>query len=282
MNHCVSLFLLILTHNHGPGSTTDIVLSALVLLDGHTVLSVSDSLQVYLHGITGGNRITFTPLSSLWARPVRGQSSHGGSVSIFLPWSLHGLQEHLKMIDKPDFTVGLTTDADVGVLLSKDWFEWADESKLPTAGTCLIFRLRSEVAYKVNYHSVAVAVDALVRDHLRSLVKVACVDFEHDKSQGNPVVASLQRHGSVKSVPMSLTTEYHLTLDSNSSLYGTPSTNESYLKVSGDFNPIHTKPYFAAFASLPGIITHGMFTSVATRQYTETVIAKGIPDCVFK
>jgi fatty acid synthase subunit alpha, fungi type len=187
-------------------------------------------------------------------------------------------------IDEPDYTVELITDADVGVLLSKDWFEWAEESKPLAAGTRLIFRLRSEVTYKdkVNYRSVAVAGDVLVRDHLGSLVKVAYVDFERDESQGNPVVAYLQRHGSAKSAPIPLTTEYHLTSDSNPSLYRAPSTNEPYSKVSGDFNPIHTNPYFAAFASLPGTITHGMFTSAATRRYVETVVAKGVPDRVFK
>jgi fatty acid synthase subunit beta len=81
---------------------------------------------------------------------------------------------------------------------------------------------------------------------------------------------------------MPLTTEYHLTSDSNPSLYRAPSTNAPYSKVSGDYNPIHTNPYFATFASLPGTITHGMFTSATTRQYVETVVAKGIPDRVFK
>jgi hypothetical protein len=128
------------------------------------------------------------------------------------------------MIHEPDYTVELITDADVGILLLKDWFEWADESKLLAAGMRLIFCLRSEVTYKnkVNYCLVAVAGDVLVRDHLGSLVKVAYVDFERDESQGNPVVAYLQRHGSAKSAPIPLTTEYHLMSDSNSSLYREP------------------------------------------------------------
>jgi hypothetical protein len=39
--------------------------------------------------------------------------------------------------------------------------------------------------------------------------------------------------------------------------------------------PFTRTPTCTAFASLPGTITHGMFTSAATRQYVETVIAKG-------
>jgi len=187
-------------------------------------------------------------------------------------------------IDEPDYTVELVTDADVGVLLSKDWFEWADEAKPLTAGARLIFRLRSEVTYKdkVNYRSVAVAGDVFVRGHLGRLVKVAYVDFDRDESQGNPVVAYLQRHGSAKSAPIPLAAEYHLTSSTNPSLYHAPTTNEPYSKISGDFNPIHTNPYFAAHASLPGTITHGMFSSAATRRYVETVVAMGVPDRVLK
>ena len=49
------------------------------------------------------------------------------------------------MINKPNYTAVLIADADIGVPLLKDWFEWADESKLLAAGMHLIFRLRSEV-----------------------------------------------------------------------------------------------------------------------------------------
>ncbi len=187
-------------------------------------------------------------------------------------------------IDEPDYSVEPATDADVGVLLSKDWFEWADETKPLTAGTRLIFRLRSEVTYKdkVNYLSVAVAGDVFLRGHLGRLVKVAYVDFERDESQGNPVVAYLQRHGSVKSAPIPLASEYHLTSSANPSLYHAPATNQPYSQVSGDFNPIHTNPYFSSFASLPGTITHGMFSSAATRRFVETVVAMGVPDRVHK
>ncbi|KAI0264369.1 fatty acid synthase [Gloeopeniophorella convolvens] len=185
-------------------------------------------------------------------------------------------------IEEPDYTVELETDADVGVLQSKDWFEWSDEVKPLSAGARLIFRLRSEVTYKdkVNYRSVAVAGDVFVRGHLGRLVKVAYVDFERDDCQGNPVVAYLQRHGSAKSVPVPLASEYHLTSGANPSLYTAPATNEPYSKVSGDYNPIHINPYFAAYASLPGTITHGMYGSAATRRFVETVVALGVPDRV--
>jgi len=77
---------------------------------------------------------------------VRGQSRHGGSVSIFFRGHFTDYEKTFETIGEPDYTVELITDADdVGVLLSKDWFEWG---KPLTAGTRLIFCLRSEVTYK--------------------------------------------------------------------------------------------------------------------------------------
>jgi fatty acid synthase subunit beta len=65
-----------------------------------------------------------------------------------------------------------------------------------------------------------------------------------------------------------------------SASFSAPVTNEPYSKISGDFNPIHINPYFSDFASLPATITHGLWSSAATRRYVETVVAKGHPDRV--
>jgi fatty acid synthase subunit beta len=98
-------------------------------------------------------------------------------------------------IDESDYPVEPSTNADICVLLSNDWFEWADEAKPTPASTRLTFRLslRFEVTYKdkVNYCSVAVAGDVFVRGHLGRLVKVTYVNFERDESHGKPVVAYL-------------------------------------------------------------------------------------------
>jgi len=65
-----------------------------------------------------------------------------------------------------------------------------------------------------------------------------------------------------------------------STSFSAPVTNEPYSKISGDFNPIHINPYFSDFASLPATITHGLWSSAATRRYVETVVAKEHPDRV--
>jgi hypothetical protein len=55
-------------------------------------------------------------------------------------------------IDELDFTVDLATATDVGVLLSKDWFEWADEAHPLLAGARLIFHLCSAVYSSIRCH----------------------------------------------------------------------------------------------------------------------------------
>jgi fatty acid synthase subunit alpha len=85
-------------------------------------------------------------------------------------------------------------------LQSKEWFDWDDESKPLEAGTSLIFRIQSQVSFKdkTSYRDVSIAGDIFVRNQLKVFVKVGSVDFQQDDSQGNPVLAYLQRHGTLQ------------------------------------------------------------------------------------
>ncbi|THV07258.1 fatty acid synthase [Dendrothele bispora CBS 962.96] len=184
---------------------------------------------------------------------------------------------------EPDYVVDLPTDATVGVLLSKEWFDWDDESKPLTAGTSLIFRIESSVSFKdrTSFRDVTVTGDIFVRDQLKNLVKVGSIDFQQVDSHGNPVLAYLQRHGRPEGLTISLPNDgYLLTKANDSTTFNAPLTNEPYSGVSGDFNPIHVNPYFSCYASLPATITHGLWSSAATRRYVENVVAKGHPDRV--
>ncbi|KAI5122922.1 hypothetical protein M0805_007600 [Coniferiporia weirii] len=187
-----------------------------------------------------------------------------------------------EVIEEPDYIVDMKSDSSVGVLQSKEWFEWENDAKPLETGTSLIFRLKSEVSYKdkTHYSSVTVFGDIFVRDPLKNLVKVASVDFQSDNCQGNPVISYLQRHGTAQNSTAPLAEGYSLASANVSTVFNAPLTNEPYSKVSGDFNPIHINPYFSDFASLPGTITHGLWSSAATRRYVENVVAKGRPDRV--
>ncbi|KAJ7762020.1 fatty acid synthase [Mycena maculata] len=185
--------------------------------------------------------------------------------------------------EEPDYIVTLESEAAVGVLQSKEWFEWIDESKPLLAGTNLIFRVKSQVSFKdkTSYRDVSVTGDIFVRNQLKALVLVGTVDFQQDDSRGNPVVAYIHRHGIPQGLSTALPNEgYTLTNSSGPTVFNAPLTNEPYSKISGDFNPIHINPYFSDYASLPATITHGLWSSAATRRYVENVVAKGHPDRV--
>ncbi|CAK5268309.1 unnamed protein product [Mycena citricolor] len=183
--------------------------------------------------------------------------------------------------EEPDYIVTLANDAAVGVLRSKEWFEWIDESKPLLAGTSLIFRVKSQVTFKdkTSYKSVSVSGDIFVRNQLKALVLVGSVDFHQEASLGNPVVAYIQRHGTPQGLMTPLANDGY-TMASGAAVFNAPLTNEPYSKISGDFNPIHINPYFADYASLPATITHGLWSSAATRKFVENVVAKGSPERV--
>ncbi|KAJ2636312.1 fatty acid synthase alpha subunit Lsd1, partial [Coemansia sp. RSA 1694] len=57
-----------------------------------------------------------------------------------------------------------------------------------------------------------------------------------------------------------------------------PNSNWEYARVSTDGNPMHTNPYIANFAGLPGPITHGLWTSASTRALVECYAADDEPE----
>jgi len=182
--------------------------------------------------------------------------------------------------EEPDYMVDLSDDAAVGALQSKDWFEWDNEAKPLLASTSLIFRIQWEVSFKdrVSYCDVSVSRDVFVRDQLKRLVKVGLVEFQQDNCKGNLVLTYLQRHGSPQGLPTPLPNDgYTLT---TTTVLNAPLTNESYSKISGDFNPVHVNPYFSDCVPLPDTITHGLWSSAATRRYVENLVARGHPDRV--
>lgn len=191
-------------------------------------------------------------------------------------------QNTFESTQEDDYSVPVLTQTQVGVLQSKDWFSWDDDASPLAAGTTLVFKTESELRYKdkVSYSSVVVKGAAYVRNQIKDLVKVATIDLSLGAAQGNPVLEYLKRHGSPMGLPIPLDSAYSLVSAGSPITYTTHATNEPYSKVSGDFNPIHINPYFADFALLPGTITHGLWSSAATRKYVETVVADNHPERV--
>jgi fatty acid synthase subunit beta len=200
---------------------------------------------------------------------VKGHVYHQGKraievVSAFLyRGRFSDYQNTFETTEEPDYLVHIENDAAVGVLQSKEWFEWDDGTKPLMPGTSLFFRIQSQVSFKdkTPYRDVSVSGDVFVRDQLKDDVKVGSFDFQQDDSQGNPVLAYLQRHGTPKGLLTPLANEgYTFANTAGTTVFNAPLTNEPYSNISGAYSPIHINPYFSDFASLPRAttITHGL------------------------
>jgi fatty acid synthase subunit alpha len=109
------------------------------------------------------------------------------------------------------------------------------------------------------------------------LVQVAVISYDSaTPSKGNPVLEYLKRSGKPVGQHILFPTGGYILKDENNiSQIKTPPNNQAYSQASADWNPIHCNPYFANLASLPGTITHGMWSSAATRSVVERVAAEG-------
>ncbi|UZJ56206.1 hypothetical protein CBS101457_005526 [Exobasidium rhododendri] len=179
-----------------------------------------------------------------------------------------------------DYQVLIKSAPDIAVLLSKEWFTWTHEDALKP-NTSLEIHITSDLRFKdsTSFSAVDVEGTAYVRDFKDDLLPVGEIQYSADSiSHGNPVAEYIKRIGGSSTGPVALENGYSLVTGATPATFKAPSTNEPYSKVSGDFNPIHINPYFSQFASLPSTITHGLFSSAATRRFVEDIAAEGHPE----
>ena len=163
---------------------------------------------------------------------------------------------------------------DVAVLQSKEWFQ-LDEHRHRAPRPDLDFQspefgpLQEQdcVPQCRDYRS------GLLELPTKEIIQVASVEYEAGASHGNPVIDYLQRHGSAIDQPVNF--ENPIPLSGKTPLVlKAPASNETYARVSGDYNPIHVSRVFSSYANLPGTITHGMYSSAAVRSLVETWAAE--------
>ncbi|KAF7918438.1 uncharacterized protein EAE98_009681 [Botrytis deweyae] len=170
--------------------------------------------------------------------------------------------------------IHLATSKDVAVLRSKEWFN-LDEPDHELLGQTLTFRLESLVRFKNKtvFSSVETRGQVLLELPTKEIIQVASVEYEAGVSHGNPVIDYLERHGSSIEQPINFENPIPLNGKTPLSLRA-PTSNETYARVSGDYNPIHVSRVFSSYANLPGTITHGMYSSAAVRSLVETWAAE--------
>ncbi|KAL8382560.1 hypothetical protein RB595_006371 [Gaeumannomyces hyphopodioides] len=171
--------------------------------------------------------------------------------------------------------IHLATSKDVAILKSKEWFVLDDGVDMELLGQTLTFRLQSLVRFKNKtvFSSVLTRGEALIELPTKETVQVASVEYEAGTSHGNPVIDYLERNGA--SIEQPINFENPIPLSGKTPLeLRAPASNETYARVSGDYNPIHVSRIFANYANLPGTITHGMYSSAAVRSLVETWAAE--------
>ena len=176
--------------------------------------------------------------------------------------------------DEVPMQIHLSSSKDVAVLRSKEWFN-VDEPDIGLLNQTLTFRLQTLVHFKNKtvFSSVETIGEVLLELPSKEVIQVASVDYQAGVSHGNPVIDYLQRYGSSIEQPVNF--ENPIPLSGKTPLVlRAPSSNETYARVSGDYNPIHVSRVFSSYANLPGTITHGMYTSAAVRSLVETWAAE--------
>ncbi|KAJ2999622.1 3-oxoacyl-[acyl-carrier-protein] synthase [Globomyces sp. JEL0801] len=185
-------------------------------------------------------------------------------------------------VKEESMLVTLKEMKDIEVLMAKQWFTWKAPEVL-TCGTSLIFRLFSRYEYATSevYKSVYCKGLVFVNTPDKGDVVVAEVNSELKNVRGNTVMSYLHRFGKLKLNTIPLAQEYSLPISGVlDPTFTTPNSNTLYASVSGDTNPIHVSQYFADYIDLPATITHGMWTSAATRKYVDVIAAGNNPELV--
>ena len=176
--------------------------------------------------------------------------------------------------DETPMEVHLASFKDVAVLRSKEWFQ-LDDLDVDLLGKTLTFRLQTLVHFKNKtiFKKVETLGEVLLELPTKEVIQVASVDYQAGESHGNPVVDYLQRYGTSIEQPVNF--ENAIPLSGKTPLVlRAPASNETYARVSGDYNPIHVSRVFSTYANLPGTITHGMYSSAAVRSLVETWAAE--------
>ncbi|KAJ2457790.1 fatty acid synthase alpha subunit Lsd1, partial [Coemansia sp. RSA 2424] len=181
------------------------------------------------------------------------------------------------------FTIQLATANDIAALKAKEWFIPCDDA-FPrlVPGSQLEFCLDSLYRFKSDaiYSSILTTGRASIAAPNGAAVHVADVHFECGTSVKDPVVEYLRRHEVSRVALLSDGDGYSLISPSSQELMHVtvPDSNGEYARVSADGNAIHTNPFIADIAGLPGTITHGLWTSASTRALVECYAANNEPE----
>ncbi|KAL2913765.1 fatty acid synthase alpha subunit Lsd1 [Polyrhizophydium stewartii] len=193
-----------------------------------------------------------------------------------------------KTTEKP-VRLEIASSKDVAVLRSKPWIEWhaaaaadaPEATQLLKPHATLLFQLETVARFKnAKVYSRLECTGAVLLQTTRETVEIGRVKYAATDCHGHVVMEFLNRNGAPIEEAVYFASGGYSILPVSEHFAAearVPSTNTGYAESSGDLNPIHVNPYFADLASLPGTITHGMWTSAATRKFVEIYAAGNEP-----
>ncbi|KAJ2900394.1 fatty acid synthase alpha subunit Lsd1, partial [Coemansia aciculifera] len=253
------------------------------LVDGTTPLMVGDTVSTSLHI----DEITNTASGKRFK--VLGNLCRGSQVIAHIETAFLSRNNFARVEDtflranQQPFTVRLATANDVLALKAKEWFIPCDDALAwLVPGSQLEFCLDSLYRYKSDnlYSSISTTGRVSVELPSGATVHVADVNFKCNTSVKDPVVEYLRRFEVSLTTLLSDGDGYSLVSPSSQELLqvNVPESNWEYARVSADGNAIHTNPYIADLAGLPGPVTHGLWTSASTRALVECYAADDEPE----
>ncbi|KAJ2357202.1 fatty acid synthase alpha subunit Lsd1, partial [Coemansia sp. RSA 2618] len=177
----------------------------------------------------------------------------------------------------------LSSDVDVSVLETKDWFIYREDTLVRLQPNVPIeFCLDSEYRFKSDglYSSIVTSGTVAVKARGGRRVHIADVDFQWNTAKENPVIEYLSKYKVDSELFMFESGGYSLVSSSNAHLAQAtvPASNWDYSCLSQDGNPIHTNPYVGDLVGNQCTVTHGLWTSASTRSIVERIVACGSPE----
>ena len=200
--------------------------------------------------------------------------------STFLFQGTHqDFQDTFKVVKEPAISLTVRSTKLQALLRGREWCLLDDDSA-DLNGEQLRFEPETHYTYagKNLISSLEVSGRILSTSTQRGSKQIGSIDYRAGRCAGNPVTDFLSRWGSPLEELIRLKNPNNVD-EGDASSFRAPRSNELYGRVSGDYNPIHVSDMFATYANLPGMITHGMYTSAAVRSITEQWMARGETQC---
>ncbi|KAJ2854465.1 hypothetical protein GGI22_004484, partial [Coemansia erecta] len=181
--------------------------------------------------------------------------------------------------EKP-IRLALDSRSTVALLKAKEWFvPKPGFGSHVRVGGVLRFSLESQYCFRsaTAYTHILSFGPVHAQARCGKWEHVGDVDYESGAAHKNGALQFLQSYGSIEGA-LQRSLDGARDLVANGQISGVaPGCGSAYSLASADHNPIHTSEYFADLVGLPGPITHGMWTSAATRTFVEDLAAQGDP-----